>query len=1303
LNEIVLIGRNQELELIRNTLGKSINNGGQILFINGEGGLGKTHLVRYYLEQIKKDNYIYSYVQCVSQLKGEELYRPFIEVIGHLLPKLTEEAKPQTKFKKFFGTNAVKILDVASEIMGVVPGVGLVGAGIKIALSLRSDKDPREMEKDIEKYKNDRVSFYTDIIIGLSLIRPVTIVLDDIHWADMGTLTVLRELFRSLLSLRESGKKPQLLIICNLRNIEGKIDDVGKDVQKLREFYLRYDERESRIFREHNLSTMSREDLNSLIGYELDNSFQISELLKQWIIEKSSGSPLILSRTIDVLKRYKAIYEENNLWKDSGDIEKSMDRGWVLKGKVLAAQKSGDLNNSTASVLEPLNNLTPEDRNILLHAAVQGVEFFSDVLAYQLAIDETKILWNLNKLIKLGFIEKMDDVKRCMDETYRFRFTSQVMHGMIQSELFPKQIRSIELKIATFLIETIDEAEKYKEYISELIDDRLGSTKTDLCRQQNNIRAQILSLYREVSMHYEKSACFVKAAEYALKAMQNDIERLENMQFESPSPIERENLERQVNYQISRIKRLISTSFTEPILDARGEYHSILSIEIKAHILHSKLYILFGDYQKASLELLNARELAVKTEIISDDLDIDKAIIDLNYKQGNFKEARIQIDRFITIIDNSLEKLSEDEKWNYLSDMSEIVGFNESPPIGIDLINKLVDVSVKIGIKDKAWIVVNKLSLYLKLQDIFNAIKLTDELLGLKSTDAIEALIHTCTRISGMVCIPQILLGEQLYLYEDKEYLDDHVQWDPYIFNWRLEAAEFISDLMKKILKKPLLYGVSMKEESECFDIIIDIAAWLYNNSEKYSRSYYDESSSDTNYEKIWSLQDRMLNISNKRFPVEEMEQLILRELKNTKIAEGDDVWIEKATFCLLQFSNCIPLSEAKSLFNKLETCPIQIDVLKRTDIYLSWIHYLNSLDNKMDTVDYVKETVKTFNNFMPELMEADINKAIEVKDVIIEYFYMLVEDSESVWKRAIDLCIICVKNGDMENAIEILEKYADKCNIKKKELNLTQKQIENKCETVEKKVANNVVDNFEGDEYGDIRNAEQLIKIAQYMDEDELDDKLIYLKKAEKLASKHELGKTLLDNIYSELSDFWNCLECMPSKQVLKDLEISLPQNLNERESCLAFSLKDSIKAIQINMEVKDWNRVEEEYQRILGIMGGLEDELSKKSIKKVISYASHSGFDYINEWSDFIKDTGRVDFAIWKVIYQFELMEGYNIIDKDEMIEPVFEFKLIDAIVDYLKGTGNKEYIIAYKNYLERLLYPGKQAEKILQIFSN
>ena len=110
--------------------------------------------------------------------------------------------KKKSKVNKLLGTlNLEKVVDVGGKILGFIPGLELPSAIIDLAISAYAgESNPEALA---ESYKNDKVKLYSDILLGLSIKKPLIVVFDDLHWADRGTINVIKHIFQIMLESRQ--------------------------------------------------------------------------------------------------------------------------------------------------------------------------------------------------------------------------------------------------------------------------------------------------------------------------------------------------------------------------------------------------------------------------------------------------------------------------------------------------------------------------------------------------------------------------------------------------------------------------------------------------------------------------------------------------------------------------------------------------------------------------------------------------------------------------------------------------------------------------------------------------------------------------------------------------------------------------------------------------------------------------------------------------------------------------------------------------------------------------------------------
>ena len=85
-----LVGRAKELEQIKNRWQQSLQGQRQIVFINGEPGVGKSILLNTCLVSLSEQyELLYAKGQCLQQHAGAEAYLPVLDALGTIVPFLS--------------------------------------------------------------------------------------------------------------------------------------------------------------------------------------------------------------------------------------------------------------------------------------------------------------------------------------------------------------------------------------------------------------------------------------------------------------------------------------------------------------------------------------------------------------------------------------------------------------------------------------------------------------------------------------------------------------------------------------------------------------------------------------------------------------------------------------------------------------------------------------------------------------------------------------------------------------------------------------------------------------------------------------------------------------------------------------------------------------------------------------------------------------------------------------------------------------------------------------------------------------
>lgn len=183
------VGREQELKQLEGTFDRAISGQGSFAMVVGEPGIGKTALC----EQIAT----YVAVRGGKTLVGHcyeegSLSLPYLAFVEALRTYVL--AREPEKLKSELGTGAAEVARIVSEIRD------------RVEVEPRAAGDPED-----DRWR--LLQAVTGFLRNASSVQPLLIVLEDLHWADRGTLDLLLHIARNLEGAR-------LLIVGNYRDVE---------------------------------------------------------------------------------------------------------------------------------------------------------------------------------------------------------------------------------------------------------------------------------------------------------------------------------------------------------------------------------------------------------------------------------------------------------------------------------------------------------------------------------------------------------------------------------------------------------------------------------------------------------------------------------------------------------------------------------------------------------------------------------------------------------------------------------------------------------------------------------------------------------------------------------------------------------------------------------------------------------------------------------------------------------------------------------------------------------------------------
>ncbi len=359
------VGRTNEIDELNRAF-TAVSEGGarQVVLVGGEPGLGKTALVSQAARAWHDAGATIAMGWCEADVRAP--YRPFIDALGQLVSSAPTE---------------VLHAHVERHGAGVFP--------LAPGLGRRIDQPPEVITTDPETERFLLFSAVADLLAALSEQAPLVLFLDDLHWADAGTASLLR-------SLATTPDPARLLVVGTFR-----IDELSAEHpmgQALAAF--------------HRVPTVSRLHLDGLRSADIlelveqltgAGGGRVAEQLADDLVAETGGNPFFVTEVI----RYLA--ESDQLSELSGD-------GTASLGASL-------MPDSIREVLgERVARLGPVADDVLAVAAVIGSEFTLPLLAAVTGLDESKLLAILTEAATAALVREVSDTSG------RFAFT----HALVQ-------------------------------------------------------------------------------------------------------------------------------------------------------------------------------------------------------------------------------------------------------------------------------------------------------------------------------------------------------------------------------------------------------------------------------------------------------------------------------------------------------------------------------------------------------------------------------------------------------------------------------------------------------------------------------------------------------------------------------------------------------------------------------------------------------------------------------------------------------------------------------------------------------
>ncbi|MFQ5593150.1 MAG: AAA family ATPase [Anaerolineae bacterium] len=386
----MFVARERELAQLQTFLDRALAGHGQVCFVTGEAGAGKTALATEFARraQAKHDDLLVAVGQGDAQTGAGDPYLPFREVLGLLTgdveAKLAQGAITQenaSRLRDFLRVSGQALVDLGPDLIDIfVPGVGLATrAGTFLAgkagwLDRLDDLTERKAATAADTGLDQSRIFeqYTNVLKALAVEQPLIVVVDDLQWADAASINLLFRLGRQI-------EDSRILILGTYRpadvalgrgGLQHPLEDVTSEFKRyFGDIWVplgQADEAQGRQFVDAFLDAQPN---------RLDDDF------RQALFRHTRGHPLFTTELLrDMQERGDLAHDEQGRW-----IE-----GPALDWETLPARVEGVIEKR-------IGRLDQELREALTTASVEGEDFTAEVVARVQDVDERGLVRRLSR------------------------------------------------------------------------------------------------------------------------------------------------------------------------------------------------------------------------------------------------------------------------------------------------------------------------------------------------------------------------------------------------------------------------------------------------------------------------------------------------------------------------------------------------------------------------------------------------------------------------------------------------------------------------------------------------------------------------------------------------------------------------------------------------------------------------------------------------------------------------------------------------------------------------------------------
>ena len=382
------VGRDVEQTTLRRCLDLARAGNGSIVTIAGSPGVGKTRIASEIALEASRIGF-FTLVGCCYDREDSVPFNPFVEILESALV----QTPSREIFKRMLG-------DAAGELARLMPQLRRIFVDLPATLEVSPEQSRRLL-------LNSFVDFLTRALTS----GPVLLLIDDLHWADEGTFSLLNHIARFV------AKAPIVVLVTYRDNELDRSGGLAATLDACTRLH---------VLERINLSNLSENDAAEMIAAL--SGRKPPEAAVDFIYSGSEGNPFFVEELFQHLKERGTLLDSKGHFRR--DLSLDLDHSDVPESLRLIIGRR-------------LARLSADARKFLDTAAVIGRSFTFGLLEASTRANSEDLLNSVEEAEESGLISSSVAYPEA-----RFQFSHELIRQAVLAELSAPRYQRINLRIA---------------------------------------------------------------------------------------------------------------------------------------------------------------------------------------------------------------------------------------------------------------------------------------------------------------------------------------------------------------------------------------------------------------------------------------------------------------------------------------------------------------------------------------------------------------------------------------------------------------------------------------------------------------------------------------------------------------------------------------------------------------------------------------------------------------------------------------------------------------------------------------